>query len=228
MTTRPIVSVIIPAKNAANALGTLLPQLQSTRLDLDLIVSDGGSQDDSVEIAARHHARITQADGGRGPQMREGTKIAFGEWLFFLHADSILPKGWDEAIHGFITDPAHQEHAAYFQFKLNSDANAARRLEKLVAWRCTTLGLPYGDQGLVIAKQFLEALDGMPDLALMEDVALARKIGKSRLIPLALPMMTDAGKFERDGYVWRSTKNLICLFLYYCGAPNRLIRWIYR
>jgi rSAM/selenodomain-associated transferase 2 len=228
MASPPTLSVIIPTRNAALPLARLLPQLTTARLDLDVIVSDGGSQDDSVEIAARHQARITQAEGGRGPQLRTGQDLAFGDWLFFLHADSTLPRGWDAYILAFITDPAHRDQAAYFQFQLDSDSASARRLERMVAWRCRTFGLPYGDQGLLISKEFLARLGGIPDLALMEDVALARKIGKARLVALDAPLLTAADKFQRDGYLWRSAKNLTCLCLYFCGAPNRLLRWIYR
>ncbi|MDF1750715.1 MAG: TIGR04283 family arsenosugar biosynthesis glycosyltransferase [Alphaproteobacteria bacterium] len=228
MASKPILSIIIPVKNAAPALSTLLPQLTSDHLEMDVIVSDGGSQDESVEIATRHQARVTQSGGGRGPQMREGTQLAFGDWLLFLHADSTLSKGWDMAALAFMTDPMHQDHAAYFQFQLDATGPAARRLERMVAWRCRTFGLPYGDQGLLIAKGFLESLGGMPDLALMEDVALARKIGKTRLFGLDYPLQTSAEKFQRDGYLLRNAKNLTCLFLYFCGAPNKILRWIYR
>ena len=228
MVSKPILSVIIPVKNAGRALSTLLPQLTSDHLEMDVIVSDGGSQDESVEIATRHQARVTQSGDGRGPQLREGTQLAFGDWLLFLHADSTLSKGWDMTVLAFMTDPAHQDRAAYFQFQLDATSPTARRLERMVAWRCRTFGLPYGDQGLLIAKDFLESLGGMPDLALMEDVALARKIGKSRLIALNHPLQTSAEKFQRNGYLWRSTKNLACLLLYFCGAPNKILRWIYR
>lgn len=226
-TKRQGLTVVVPTLNADAALRPLLSGLTSERLDLDVVVSDGGSTDATMDLAARHQARITAAEGGRGPQVRAGVEAALSEWLLILHADSRLPADWEQAVTDFVNDPSNMRRAGYFAFALDDTGPAARRLERLVNWRSRTLGLPYGDQGLLIAHTFLDELGGYPDLPLMEDVAIVRRIGKARLHCLETPLATSAEKFRRDGYLRRSARNLFCLTLYFLGVPPRAIRWVY-
>jgi len=227
MSNSPSLGIVIPALNCAEQVARLLPNLTSGLLDIDIVAADGGSSDATVETAGRHGGRIASAEGGRGPQLREGCATALGDWLLLLHVDSELPAGWDRTILDFISDAANSRRAGYFRFLLDHDAPEARRLERMVAWRCRTFGLPYGDQGLLISRSFLEELGGVPDLPLMEDVALARRIGKERLVELDTPLRTSAEKFRRDGYLIRSSKNLFCLTLYFLGVPPNAIRRLY-
>lgn len=118
--------------------------------------------------------------------------------------------------------------AAYFQFALEDDSKPARRLERLVAWRCRVLGLPYGDQGLVLRRALLQEVGGVPEIPLMEDVALVRKIGKNRLVPLPVSLVTSAEKFKRDGYLRRSLRNVTCLSLYFLGVSPQTILRLYQ
>ena len=82
------------------------------------------------------------APRGRGAQLAAGVAAARGEWLLLLHADTRLAPGWRQV--GAMRGP---DRAGYFRFALDSDDPRARRLERLVAWRCRVLALPYGDQG---------------------------------------------------------------------------------
>lgn len=223
----PGLTVVIPTLNAAAGLKALLPQLSSDRLDLDLVIADGGSTDATPDLASRHQARLTAAEGGRGPQIRAGVDAALAEWLMILHADSRLPEDWDRRVAAFMADPGSEALAGYFAFALDDGSASARRLERLVAWRCRVLGLPYGDQGLLVSRGFLESLGGYPDLPLMEDVALVRRIGKKRLACLDARLITSSEKFRRDGYLRRSARNLLCLALYFLGVPPWAIRRIY-
>ena len=104
---------------------------------------------------------------------------------------------------------------------------AARRLERLVAWRCRRLALPYGDQGLLLSRQLYDAFGGFRALPLMEDVDLVRRIGRARLLLIDHEVMTSAARYRRDGYLARSLRNLCCLGLYYLGLPPRLIARLY-
>jgi hypothetical protein len=123
--------------------------------------------------------------------------------------------------------PASGERAAAFTFALDDPSAAARRLERLVAWRCTRLGLPYGDQGLLIARAFYDRIGGYRPLPLMEDVDLTRRIGRRRIAVLPVRALTSAERWRRDGWIARSARNLACLGLYYAGVPPRLIARIY-
>jgi hypothetical protein len=89
------------------------------------------------------------------------------------------------------------------------------------------LGLPYGDQGLLIHRDLLRAVGGVRPLPLMEDVDLVRRLGRARLRALPADAVTAAERWERDGYLWRSARNLLCLSLWFAGVPPRLIQRLY-
>jgi hypothetical protein len=119
------------------------------------------------------------------------------------------------------------DRAGYFRFALDSDDPRARRLERLVAWRCRVLALPYGDQGLLIHRDLLHAVGGVRPLPLMEDVELVRRLGRKRLVALDTTAVTSADKWHRQGWYRRSLRNLACLALYFAGTPPRLIARLY-
>ncbi len=214
-------SIVIPVLNGAPGLAACLQALAVPALVREVIVVDGGSTDASVAIARAHGATVLQAPPGRGGQLRAGIAAAGGDWLLLLHADTVLGPGWAEAVTGFTGT------AGYFRFRLNSQHPAARLLERLVALRCRLLALPYGDQGLLIRADVLRQAGGMPDLPLMEDVALVRRLGRAHLAPLPADALTAASRYERDGFLRRPLRNAACLALYFCGVPPRVIRKLY-
>jgi hypothetical protein len=143
-----------------------------------------------------------------------------------LHADTRLEPGWQAIALAHMTDQPGT--AGYFRFRLDSAARQARRLERMVAWRSRVLGLPYGDQGLLIHRDLLRSIGGMRPLPLMEDVDLVRRLGRHRLVALDADAITSAARWERDGYLRRSMRNLTCLSLWFAGVPPRLIVRLYR
>jgi len=222
------VSVVIPTLNAARELPATLAALANTRLIREIIVADGGSSDDSVAVAQAVGARIVNAPRGRGTQFAAGADAASGDWLLFLHADCRLAPGWGGSVAAFVAAPGAAGRAGYFAFALDDASPAARRLERIVAWRCRALGLPYGDQGLLIARALYQAVGGFAALPLMEDVEFARRLGRRRLAPLGAPAYASARRYREGGYIRRPLRNLLCLALYFAGvSPERIVR-LYR
>ena len=216
-------SAIIPTLNAAASLPATLAALRGQVAEI--IIADGGSNDATRDIAQASGAQVISAPRGRGPQLRAAAEAATQPWLLAMHADTRPAPGWREAAAGFIAQPENTAKAAHFRFALDDAAPAARRLEAMVAWRCRWLGLPYGDQGLLIARDFYQVLGGYDSIPLMEDVALIRRIGRKRLRALPVDFITSAEKWQRDGWYARSARNLFCLSLWFAGvSPERIAR----
>lgn len=224
------VSIVIPTVNAAKDLRCSLPPLAAFGvLDLirEVILADGGSSDETAAIAEAAGGRMVASDVGRGTQLAAGAAAARGDWLLFLHADTALSSGWGDAVRTFIADPENTRRAACFRLAFDDTRLAARRIAWLANLRSRVLGLPYGDQGLLISRDFYRALDGFRPMPLMEDVDLARRIGWRRLTMLNAVATTSAARYRRDGFWLRPARNLFCLALWFLGVPPRAIARLY-
>jgi rSAM/selenodomain-associated transferase 2 len=218
-------SVVVPALNEAETIAGLVAALAGSPLVQEIIVADGGSSDGTVEIATAAGARAVEAPCGRGIQLARGAVEAHGEWLLFLHADCRLEAGWEAAVERFLAAPDAAGRAGYFTLALDDPAPAARRLERIVAWRCRLFALPYGDQGLLIARRLYDEAGGFRPLPLMEDVDLVRRLGRRRLAPIGAAIVASARRYRRGGYWRRPARNLCCLGLYFFGlSPARIAR----
>jgi rSAM/selenodomain-associated transferase 2 len=219
------VSAIIPTLNAMETLALPISVLRHAGIIAEIIVADGGSSDETASLARNAGARVIDAVRGRGTQLAAGASAASGDWLLFLHADCRPEPGWEGAVAAFLAAPRAAERAGYFDFALDDDALAARRLERIVAWRCRMLALPYGDQGLLIARDLYHKIGGFAPLPLMEDVDLVRRLGPRRLARIGSRCIASARRYHRDGYIRRPLRNLFCVSLYFAGTPvDRIVR----
>jgi rSAM/selenodomain-associated transferase 2 len=225
-----VLSIVIPTLNAAAMLpGTLasLGEASVNAMPHEIVVSDGGSRDGTVQLAQQRGARLVIGLPGRGGQLARGAEAAAGDWLLFLHADTRLAPGWVAAARAFMTSGT-ADRASYFRFTLDDPHPSARRIEALARWRCAVLALPYGDQGLLIARQTYRAIDGFKPLPLMEDVDIARRLGSRRLVALDHAAITSAARYRQDGWWARPARNLVCLSLYFLGMPPERLLRLYR
>lgn len=212
--------------NAGTTLAATLAALQG-ELSIAIAVCDGGSTDDTVAIARQAGATVVTAPAGRGGQLAAGANVGDASWILFLHADTVLAPGWANTVRAFTSRRTNIGKAGYFRLRFDSADPRARRVEQLAAWRSRRLGLPYGDQGLLIARALYEYLGGFQPLPLMEDVALVRRVGRKNLVPLDAEAVTSAARYERDGWRMRPLRNLSCLALYFTGVPLRVIQRLY-
>ena len=214
-----MLSVIIPTLNAANHLPHCLARLSGVG---EIIVVDGGSRDETIAIAEAAGARVVVAPKGRGPQLRAGGEAARGDWLFFLHADTILGPDWRDAVQAHV---GRSMRPACLRLRLDDPAWQARTIERAVAVRVALLGLPYGDQGLLVTRSHYHSAGGYRPLPLMEDVDLVRRLG--RVAMLRADAITSAERWRRDGWFRRSARNLLCLGLYTAGMSAERVARVY-
>jgi len=224
---------VIPTLNAAATLPAAVAALRAggDGLAVDILVCDGGSTDGTDRVAEELAARVVRSEKGRGRQLRAGAEAALSDrepdLLLFLHADSVPQPGWVAAVSGFADRADRDEKAGYFRFSLDDESPAARRLEKMVAWRCRVFGLPYGDQGLLMTPALYRRIGGFRDLPLMEDVDIVRRIGRGNMLGLPGILVTSAARYRRSGYLRRSLRNVICLSLYFLGMPPQVLARFY-
>jgi len=191
----------------------------------EVIIVDGGSQDDTLTIAQTAGAKIIKATTpGRGAQLAQGANVAKSNWLLFLHADTQLEETWyHEAKQHIQNAQETSPHAAAFRFALQDKGFSPQILTWLVALRCRLFQLPYGDQGLLINKHTYTQAGGYSNQPLMEDVDLIRRL-KPRPILLKSRAFTCPSRYHKTGYIKRPLRNLTCLAAYYCGVPTNKIK----
>lgn len=227
-----MISVVIPTLNAgkglAKTLGALVPGAVEG-LVREVVVSDGGSSDETLAIADAAGCEIASGPAGRGTQLAAGAAKARAEWLLFLHADTALAEGWTAAAASFMAgeEESEEPRAAAFRFALDMPGGRARALERMVALRCLAFALPYGDQGLLISRRHYDGIGGFAPLQIMEDVHLMCRIPRRRLAMLPARAVTSAERFAREGFARRGARNLTCLSLYFLRVPPRVIARIY-
>ena len=203
-----MISIVIPTLNESLALPGTLARLAGQTVAHDIIVADGGSTDATHDAALRGNAQWLTAPRGRGAQMNAGARLAHGEWLLFLHADTLLP---DHALAAIAALPPSVEAGCFHQ--AFSDAHPLlRAVSHLHNWRCKRTRIMYGDQAMFVRRAVFEALGGFEEVDL-EDVKLSEQL-RLRTAPVLLPatVITDARKFRAQGIV-RSTARIVLILL---------------
>ena len=226
----PTLSIVIPALDAAPSIAAVLDALQAPHeaLSFELLVVDGGSRDGTVSLVRERGIPVIRGVRGRGAQLRAGARAAAGAWFLFLHADTVPDPGWAAVLKAFIAAPENRCRAAAFRLAFDDPAPQARRVARLANWRSEILKLPYGDQGLLMSREFYDAIGGYKSIPLMEDVDLVRRIGRRRLVILPIDARTSSVRYRRDGWVRRPLRNLSLLLLFFLGVPPALLQRLYR
>ncbi len=220
-------SIIIPALNEAATIARTLSHLEGVD-NLEVIVVDGGSADETAALAASQGAKVIQASPGKASQMNSGATAATGEVLVFLHADTLLPEDFNHQI----VSALNQKDVVAGAFRLAIDSSAAgiHFIERMADLRSRYLQLPYGDQALFMKKSIFKAIGGFADLPIMEDFILVRRLKrKGKILILPDAVITSPRRWLHFGILKTWLINQMIIFAFYLGiSPERLARWYRR
>lgn len=217
-------SIVIPVLNEADWIDHCLERAQAL-FPYEIIISDGGSTDGTVEKAQRHDCHVLSSEPGRGPQLNQGARSASGDLLLFLHVDTWLEADAKSQLDDYWRHGSHQGGA--FLQEIDADGMAYRWLERGNAARARWLGLAYGDQGIFVRREAFEQLGGFPSVQIMEDVSLMRQLRRfSRLAMLPGPLHVSARRWRQHGIVRQTAKNWLMMLAFSLGvSPNRLAKF---
>jgi rSAM/selenodomain-associated transferase 2/rSAM/selenodomain-associated transferase 1 len=222
---KPLISVIIPTLNEALMLGRTLECLSKADA-VEVIVTDGGSRDDTREIAARSGARVLKVSGGRAAQQNAGSAVANGRLLLFLHADTLLPRGYADLIRRALDCPATV--AGAFRFQTDSPRAAMRLIEWGANFRSAVFQWPYGDQGLFLDKRVFDEEGGFPALPIMEDFEFVRRLRRrGPITTLPDAAVTSARRWQQLGLIRTTLINQMMIAGFLNGVSVQRLKDLY-
>eukprot|EP00903_Cladosiphon_okamuranus_P016694 g15390.t2 len=237
------VSVVVPAYNEGDGVKLTLATIDDLAEDksrVEIIVVDAGCKDNTMEAVASMKLGVklstTTSVGGRGPALNAGARIATGDLLLFVHADTIVPPGFDVTLRKAFQDPSIL--MSTFLFGINRALLRGKEpfgmavLERIVNMRTRCIHLPYGDQAFCFTAHKFAEMGGFPDIVMMEDFEVVRRLRKEELAGGGrIHVMDQAAlcaprRWEKHGVLRNSLQN-ICFSLLY-GVGNLSADQIFR
>ena len=194
----PPLSIIVPALDEAAIIARALQALAPFRQrGAEVIVVDGGSQDGTAELARPHADRVIAAERRRSAQMNAGARIARGEVLLFLHADTSLPPDADRLV---LRALVGANAWGRFDVHIEGRSPLLALVATLMNWRSRLTGIATGDQAMFASRKIFAEAGGFPEIPLMEDIALSQTLKRiARPICLAARVTTSGRRWERHG-----------------------------
>lgn len=237
----PKISIIIPTLNEAKNIQATLDTIHIAK-NVEVIIVDGGSEDDTVAIVKQYCKQNAQSKSlkdiavisgyrGRALQMNAGAAAATGEILLFLHADTRLPAEFDMMVRKIFSTPKITSKivAGAFTLKIDAKGIGLRLVEWGVKLRSHLWQMPYGDQAIFLKKQTFEKIGGFPELPIMEDFELVRRLQKvGKITTINVPAVTSARRWLQKGIFQTTLINQIVIIAYFLGVSPQRLRSLYR
>lgn len=217
------ISVIIPTLNEAEHVADTVARTRELG-DCEIVVVDGGSSDGTLGCAKQADVRLTAARG-RASQQNAGAAASRGDVLLFLHADCWLEAGSFEAVRTALAD--ERSVGGCFRQRIDAAGLRYRLLEWGNALRVRTCQWAYGDQGIFVRRGEFERLGGFPDVPIMEELLLMKRLKRSGRVALLHPRIhVSARRWQKKGVIRQTLRNWTMAGLTHCGlSPDRLARY---
>lgn len=225
-----MISVIVPALNEAERIGTLIRSLQSLDGEKEIIISDGGSTDGTPgKISAFQNVTLIHSPSGRARQMNTGAQISSGKILWFVHADSLVSPS---SLHDIERAISHGAVGGFFRLKFyDADDKFMKFIERTSHTRAKNFCLIFGDQGLFLRHDVFDRLGGFAEVSLMEDWEISRRLRNFHKLGLihALDTVigTSARRYTKNGRLKTLLKMNLVKALYILGTNTETLRQIY-
>lgn len=219
-------TVVIPALDEGDQITGAVASAGA--VGCEIIVVDGGSRDGTPERAAAAGARVVASGPGRARQLAAGARLAKGDTILFLHADTRLPENWETSVRAALADPSIVGGA--FRLRFDSRSPALRLIEWGTRLRVAWLRMPYGDQALFVRRAVLESLGGIPQVPILEDLDLVRALKRrGRIACLPLPATTSARRYRSAGPLRTVLRNTAAVAGWWLGlSRERIAGWVRR
>lgn len=192
-----------------------------------MIIADGDSRDNTVQVAESLGATVLRVQGGRAAQLNAGARHCRSENILFLHADTVVPLGFDTELHMMLL--GRRVVAGAFSLSVDSNLRGIRVVECLVNLRSRWLGRPYGDQGLFITREWFMKVGGYPNLPFLDDYEMIRQLSQQGRIAISSKRVVTSGRrWEALGVVRTTIVNQLVIGAYHIGVPVPRLRAWYR
>lgn len=221
-----MISIIVPVLNEEKTIENTLIKLCALHGEKEIIVVDGGSSDNTVEIASKY-ATVLESQKGRAKQMNTGASIAKGSILWFVHSDSEVSTDSLEAIKNAINQG--YVGGGFSLYFYDYDTRFMRFVSKSSTWRAKYLGLYFGDQGIFVRKDVFQELGGYKEIELMEDWDFGKRLGKKgKMKILDIKIGTSARRFKTGGQLRTLLLMHKLKILYVLGVSPSKLSKMYR
>jgi rSAM/selenodomain-associated transferase 2 len=218
-------TVVLPVLNEAAIIVAALQALAPLRArGAEIIVADGHSRDGTAQLAEPFADRVITVRRGRSAAMNAGAAFGTGDVLLFLHADTALPDGTDRLIDAALAGRAWGR----FDLRIAGRHPLLAVVARMINWRSRLTGIATGDQAIFVSRKAFEAVGGFPDLPLMEDIAISRRLKRlCRPFCIATPAITSGRRWEQSGVIRTILLMWRLRLSYYLGVEPALLAELY-
>lgn len=228
-------SVILPVLNEAAIINATMDRLEALEGSdqCEFIVVDGTPDGSTIKAIIDRDVHCVKSPRGRARQMNAGADEAKGEIFIFLHADTRLPRNALDLINHMMTRQTMAQKALIggaFDLRIGSERPMLKIIARIASLRSRLTRIPYGDQAIFIRREYFTRMGRYPEIPLMEDVALMRRIKRAggRIGFIPEPVITSARRWEKEGILYTTLRNWLLLGAYFLGVPPEKLAKYYR